>query len=208
MITIVEKCIKKVGSRFDLVVLGTYRIKEIMNGAQPLTSKSSEDDGEYTITLKEIVEDKIDIDKIRDCIVSGYKSANSMLQYRDNTTNSKGNRPIFRDNSEENAIRDLFSMIADEDHDKVDTHSDESDTGYDLNESYERKEVDMSNSDEYDMHSNESDEDTESEIHAEIPEEKVEEGKKKYAAQNRKNKSEPDLAKISSLKYVDVEDDD
>ena len=52
----VEDCLKHVGNRFELVLLGAKRAKQLLKGARPLVES---DNKEIVSALREIVEDKV-----------------------------------------------------------------------------------------------------------------------------------------------------
>ena len=54
----VEDCLKHVGNRFELVLLGARRAKQLLKGARPLVES---DNKEIVSALREIAEDKVRI---------------------------------------------------------------------------------------------------------------------------------------------------
>jgi DNA-directed RNA polymerase subunit omega len=67
----VEDCVIKVPNRFDLVLLAAQRAREIASGA-PLTVER-DDDKNPVIALREIAEETIALDQLRDSLVRGMQ---------------------------------------------------------------------------------------------------------------------------------------
>jgi len=67
----VEDCVVKVPNRFDLVLLAAQRAREITSGA-PLTVER-DDDKNPVIALREIAEDTVQQDHLRDSLVRGMQ---------------------------------------------------------------------------------------------------------------------------------------
>lgn len=67
----VENCIDKVQDRFELVIVASQRAKELYNGTPALVAK--DDDKNTVIALREIEENKLDIQGIKDSVVRGYR---------------------------------------------------------------------------------------------------------------------------------------
>jgi DNA-directed RNA polymerase subunit omega len=67
----VEDCVVKVPNRFELVLLAAQRAREIASGA-PLTVER-DDDKNPVIALREIAEETIALDHLRDSLVRGMQ---------------------------------------------------------------------------------------------------------------------------------------
>lgn len=67
----VEDCVIKVPNRFDLVLLAAQRAREIASGA-PLTVER-DDDKNPVIALREVAEETIALDHLRDLLVRGMQ---------------------------------------------------------------------------------------------------------------------------------------
>jgi len=67
----VEDCVIKVPNRFDLVLLAAQRAREIASGA-PLTVER-DDDKNPVIALREVAEETIALDHLRDSLVRGMQ---------------------------------------------------------------------------------------------------------------------------------------
>ncbi|OCC16277.1 DNA-directed RNA polymerase omega subunit [Dissulfuribacter thermophilus] len=59
----VEDCLKKVGSRFELVHLAVERVKQLRKGAQPLIKCKNK---EIVVALREIAAGKVTFDNIEE----------------------------------------------------------------------------------------------------------------------------------------------
>lgn len=68
----VEDCVRKVPNRFDLVVLSSERVREIMGGAPLLVHHDN--DKNPVIALREIAGDVISPDQLRERLISGYQA--------------------------------------------------------------------------------------------------------------------------------------
>lgn len=67
----VEDCIQKVPNRFDLVMLASQRAREISGGAQITVDRDK--DKNPVVALREIAEDKMDLEMLRDGIIAGLQ---------------------------------------------------------------------------------------------------------------------------------------
>ena len=67
----VEDCVIKVPNRFDLVLLAAQRAREIASGA-PLTVER-DDDKNPVIALREVAEETIALEQLRDSLVRGMQ---------------------------------------------------------------------------------------------------------------------------------------
>jgi DNA-directed RNA polymerase subunit omega len=67
----VEDCVVKVPNRFDLVLLAAQRAREIAAGA-PLTVER-DDDKNPVVALREIADETISLDQLRDSLVRGMQ---------------------------------------------------------------------------------------------------------------------------------------
>ncbi len=67
----VENCVDKVQDRFELVIVASQRAKELYNGTPSFVAK--DDDKNTVIALREIEENKLDIQGIRDGVIRGYR---------------------------------------------------------------------------------------------------------------------------------------
>ena len=67
----VEDCIEKIPNRFDLVLAATQRARQISTG-NPLTI-DRDNDKNPVVALREIADETIDPDKLRDDIVNGLQ---------------------------------------------------------------------------------------------------------------------------------------
>src|SRR5215213_10045781 len=67
----VEDCVVKVPNRFDLVLLAAQRAREVASGA-PLTVER-DDDKNPVIALREIADETIALDHLRDSVVRGMQ---------------------------------------------------------------------------------------------------------------------------------------
>lgn len=67
----VEDCVLKIPNRFELVMLASQRAREISSGAQEAVSRDN--DKNPVIALREIADEKVEFDVIREALVSGLQ---------------------------------------------------------------------------------------------------------------------------------------
>ena len=67
----VEDCVLKVPNRFELVLLAAQRAKNIAAGSAP--SVDRDNDKNTVIALREVAEDKIALDDLRNTLVTGMQ---------------------------------------------------------------------------------------------------------------------------------------
>ena len=67
----VEDCVTKVPNRFELVLLATQRGRELSSGAQPTLER--ENDKNPVIALREIAEETIQTDELRQMLISSLQ---------------------------------------------------------------------------------------------------------------------------------------
>ena len=67
----VEDCIVKIPNRFDLVMVASQRARDI-SGGMPLTI-DRDNDKNPVVSLREIADETVDLDELRDAIVKGLQ---------------------------------------------------------------------------------------------------------------------------------------
>jgi DNA-directed RNA polymerase subunit omega len=67
----VEDCILKIPNRFELVMQASYRAREISGGVPEMVERDN--DKNPVIALREIADDKISFDEVREALVSGLQ---------------------------------------------------------------------------------------------------------------------------------------
>lgn len=67
----VEDCVLKIPNRFELVMLAAQRAREISSGAQEAVTRDN--DKNPVIALREIADEKIDFEVVRESLVSGLQ---------------------------------------------------------------------------------------------------------------------------------------
>ena len=113
----VENCVEKVGDRFELVIVASQRAKELYNGSPAMVEK--DDDKNTVISLREIEADKLNISKIKDDVVLGFRrnlafkdteEDNKELEFIENEIMSD---VVFEDDAELNNVsEEELSSIA------------------------------------------------------------------------------------------------
>ena len=67
----VEDCVEKVPNRFELVMLAGQRARDISSGARP--SVDRDNDKNPVIALREIAEETVNLESLRNALVSGLQ---------------------------------------------------------------------------------------------------------------------------------------
>jgi len=67
----VEDCVLKIPNRFELVMLAAQRAREISSGAQEAVTRDN--DKNPVIALREIADEKVPFDTIRESLISGLQ---------------------------------------------------------------------------------------------------------------------------------------
>ena len=94
----VEDCIEKIPNRFDLVLAAAQRARDISTG-NPLTI-DRDNDKNPVVALREIADETIDPDKLRDDIVNGLQKL----------TNNEFVEDEEDENLEDNRLEDNYSI--------------------------------------------------------------------------------------------------
>lgn len=67
----VEDCVTKISNRFDLVLVAAQRARQISSGELPLVERDN--DKNPVVALREIAEEKIDPDEVRESLIYGMQ---------------------------------------------------------------------------------------------------------------------------------------
>jgi DNA-directed RNA polymerase subunit omega len=67
----VEDCVEKVPNRFELVLMAAQRARQISSGAPLLVDRDN--DKNPVVSLREIAEDKITPDELREALINGLQ---------------------------------------------------------------------------------------------------------------------------------------
>ena len=94
----VEDCIEKIPNRFDLVLAAAQRARDISTG-NPLTI-DRDNDKNPVVALREIADETIDPDKLRDDIVKGLQKL-SITEFIEDEED---------ENLEDNSLEDNFTI--------------------------------------------------------------------------------------------------
>ncbi|MGD9614697.1 MAG: DNA-directed RNA polymerase subunit omega [Alphaproteobacteria bacterium] len=138
----VEDCVVKVPNRFELVLLAAQRAREIASGA-PLTIER-DDDKNPVVALREIAEETISLDHLRDSLVRGMQKhveidepdevpdlEQTLFGVADPTGPVIGEDSIDEEAVEEELEEDLLAVADEDDLDLSDDSSPESAPGED-----------------------------------------------------------------------------
>ena len=77
----VEDWIQKVPNRFSLVLLAAHRAREISSGSQPLVDRDRDKDP--VVALREIAEDAVSTDELRDSLIFQYQDVQPAARAED-----------------------------------------------------------------------------------------------------------------------------
>jgi DNA-directed RNA polymerase subunit omega len=80
----VEDCVTKVADRFELVVVAAERAKDLVNGTPALVFRDH--DKNTVVALREISEDKLNIDALKDSVVLSFRNN---VAFKDLEANTK-----------------------------------------------------------------------------------------------------------------------
>lgn len=138
----VEDCVVKVPNRFELVLLAAQRAREIVSGA-PLTVER-DDDKNPVIALREIADETIALDNLRDSLVRGMQKhveidepeetpdlEQTLFGVADPTGSVIADDSVDEEAVDEEAEEDLLAVADEDDIDLSDDTSPESDLGED-----------------------------------------------------------------------------
>ena len=67
----VEDCVEKIPNRFDLVILASHRSRNIAAGSSLTVDRDN--DKTPVVALRELAEETLDLDDLRDSLVSGLQ---------------------------------------------------------------------------------------------------------------------------------------
>ena len=123
----VEDCIEKIPNRFDLVLAAAQRSRNITSG-NPITL-DRDNDKNPVVALREIAEDTIDPNILRDEIIKGLQK----LTYQEPSLNEEG----IEDELDEDDIKETRNMISQELKEISSNHASEVDLKNNLNSGFQ-----------------------------------------------------------------------
>ena len=123
----VEDCIEKIPNRFDLVLAAAQRSRNITSG-NPITL-DRDNDKNPVVALREIAEDTIDPNILRDEIIKGLQK----LTYQEPSLNEEG----IEDELDEDDIKETRNMISQELKEISSNHASELDLKNNLNSGFQ-----------------------------------------------------------------------
>ncbi|MGV3278404.1 DNA-directed RNA polymerase subunit omega [Rickettsiales bacterium LUAb2] len=72
----VEDCLKKINNHFELILVASVRAKEILNGKAPAIDR--ENSSVSVVVLREIAEEAINVDTIKDKLLTEFNNKNNL----------------------------------------------------------------------------------------------------------------------------------
>ena len=110
----VEDCIEKISNRFDLVVFAVQRGRELSAGDEPTIDRDN--DKNTVVSLREIAESTVDIEKLRDNLIISMQKQIQEEEAEDKEITSETEDNIIND-VEKNA--DKFGMQVQEKYEDI-----------------------------------------------------------------------------------------
>jgi len=110
----VEDCIEKISNRFDLVVFAVQRGRELSAGDEPTIDRDN--DKNTVLSLREIAESTVDIEKLRDNLIISMQKQIQEEENEDKEITSETEDNIIND-VEKNA--DKFGMQVQEKYEDI-----------------------------------------------------------------------------------------
>ena len=123
----VEDCIEKIPNRFDLVLAAAQRSRNITSG-NPITL-DRDNDKNPVVALREIAEDTVDPNILRDEIIKGLQK----LTYQEPSLNEEG----IEDELDEDDIKETRNLISQELKEISSNHASELDMKNNLNSGFQ-----------------------------------------------------------------------
>lgn len=99
----VEDCVDKIPNRFSLVLLAAHRARAISSGSEPLVDRDRDKDP--VVALREIAENAVTPEELRDSYVMLYQDVQPAAQAEDEQDRAALVAPV--DTSEEDVLRAL-----------------------------------------------------------------------------------------------------
>ncbi len=97
----VEDCIKIIENRFELILVASERSKTLAKGVEPLLERDR--DKNPVLALREIAENKLDLDATKEDLVKGLQSVHEeVLVEPEENNNDMDNTPV-----DDDLIKDL-----------------------------------------------------------------------------------------------------
>lgn len=123
----IEDCVKRIPSRFALVVLAAQRAKDINAGAAPQIDRQNHKDA--VVALLEIEQDKVSPALLREEVIARYQSSkvNSAADHPEDDSDQEEIRMEMTKMSYDNSDISALSQDLDEDGGEEDIAEDESD---------------------------------------------------------------------------------
>jgi DNA-directed RNA polymerase subunit omega len=99
----VEDCVERVPNRFSLVLLAAHRARQIAGGQALMIDRDNDKDP--VVALREIAEDAVEVDDLRDSLVAGLQEVQPQAQVEEETDLLALEAPVVV--SEEDVLRAL-----------------------------------------------------------------------------------------------------
>ena len=110
----VEDCVDKFPSRFELVLVASQRARKLHSGEQPKLEK--ENDKNTVIALREIAEEAISVEEIKEDLVVEYQNVNLIEDEEDNEINEEqseeegDNKDVSLENSSSQLEKEISEL--------------------------------------------------------------------------------------------------
>tara|TARA_B100001123_G_C15304416_1_gene1022122 strand:- start:1360 stop:1806 length:447 start_codon:yes stop_codon:yes gene_type:complete len=101
----VEDCIKKITSRFELIMIASQRARHLHTGDEPTIEK--ENDKNTVIALREIADETISIDLMKENLIKEYQNF-SNIEEEEASSKQEENDAEKSSNTEDSEIEDFI----------------------------------------------------------------------------------------------------
>ena len=133
----VEDCIDKFESRFELVLVASNRARKLHSGENPSVERNN--DKNTVISLREIAEETISIDKMKNNLIEEYQTVLDQNEEDMSLEQLDSENSIENNEEAQNLKKDEENITEFLQEDKVDTIDDVSQVDNNINENIEEK---------------------------------------------------------------------
>tara|TARA_B100000579_G_C22436158_1_gene667694 strand:- start:188 stop:610 length:423 start_codon:yes stop_codon:yes gene_type:complete len=133
----VEDCIDKFESRFELVLVASNRARKLHSGENPSVERNN--DKNTVISLREIAEETISVDKMKNNLIEEYQTVLEQNEEDMSLEQLESENTIENNDKAQNLNRDEATITEVLQEDKVDSIDDVSPVGNNINENIEEQ---------------------------------------------------------------------
>ena len=133
----VEDCIDKFESRFELVLVASNRARKLHSGENPSVERNN--DKNTVISLREIAEETIPVDKMKNNLIEEYQTVLEQNEEDMSLEQLESDDTTENNDEAQNLNRDEATITEVLQEDKVDSIDDVSPVGNNINENIEEQ---------------------------------------------------------------------